>query len=1740
MAETDINTGFEKPMATTQEVPGFVKPEVVTTTPMEEVKKDIIKRNTPSVFDIQKNRQSKRKINNSFLEGGDKMQLTNTSARFDEMYVGIGDEFISVYDNFLAGADNNERSAAMQTTGDKWENGLAKAGVNFATTVAGTTIGAVTGAINAIQEGEWSGFYTDDFNIWLDQVNQKLNYKLPNYYSAQEKEEGFFESLDNANFWANDFAGGVSFTLGAIVGEAIWATVTGGASLATTTARLGLKGAKAAKVARGISKWSDLGKTMVRKGYLNAKKVRVLGRVGEVANAGRFMYTSAGYEAGVEARQLMMSATKNFENTIQQQHGRPPTAEERSKFEERLTVAANSAYGANLALVGASNLAIFGKMFNITTPISRAWKASKKGLNKSVFGIGTEVATEGGRLTRTALNATKTQKVLGYTTSILKSPIIEGVWEEGQQSVVHNTAENWLDSGYNIEATKNTYGLTESLYDGYAQTYGTKEGWKEIGLGMMVGLIGGGVSGQYKSYSQALKSEAQYADLINDSEVGTSILTDRMFAANQMYKANKDEVAAQEKGDFVGQRNARKRSILSTVRVHEKYGKMDEAFEDFKTSIALVDSEKIAEENNLEVEEVEAYKEAVIEEYRETQREYQDNIDFARYIVGKGTTTKDLEGMTVANERIDKEWVAGAIAYNMSMGKDSAETADIILEQIKQGVGTIVTGTTAQEFEKGIGIRDALARTTKEKRANLRKVQARREHLLNLEKDVKSEIKDSQKIIARSESQEEKQRLQANLITLATQLEQINLDKQKADEEVELAYQSIQLESHAPSIGDKITAEDLAKVVEIEGGEIVGGTLFKIDEALQSIRETNPKKYEEMKKLFHEYQKAVYSFKEFNKTMEGLTQEDFSPADFNTKLQRLLGKNKNATEFTREFFANVGNQMFMNFNGEQLGAEQETEQTTTEGDNIDTTEIETITNEEFKNFVDTGEVSDKVINNIAKKVENNAELTKEELAVYQNKSKEVEAVIKKNEPSTVDKLKNLIKQSLKKNTLIAEYLTPTQEGQPTQKEVDRYKELHEKAMQGNFPPSVLLEEDPAKLIKESSSQTTLTEEELVEFQNLNEKLSNWQITEGTMVDGVNSSLADLIVRLGLLQQQPETNNTQETINNNDAIKIEKASDKNSSVTRDSKDMIQTPQGVYLNVDRGTYSLSHITVVHLWSKLGGEGEIFIKRKGQEEESADLETIEKYQKEEGTIFKIKQGDDVIEFKIGPKSRIEFQGTTWKEIENKLDIKFITAEGVEPSSQSYILGYDVDENGSKPTQSSFEIKTSKKNTMPTMTEEELHSVKKVTAIVDPENEYNKKLLDKVKRAKTEESKKAAEEALENEVVVYLVKDNKIAGILRGGGIQNLGKSDSSINYGLIRNRAAQALKQEETTDLININVTVPISFTYKGSPIFRLKEVDGQVVLDSKLITEEELQLITDVGYVQNGELTTKNGGENINTSYLPKTTEKLPIVVFEHRGERIAFPVSLSQSNVDLTQQLEGLLQLQNITEGEKINRINRFLLQNGIAPSEYNLEERDLQYTNKLDLIAERLKNHVTVPSVENWVKKDFNMNRLKTEALIAISITNHPFNTPKIKMSLDKASFKKTTLRDTREELEEDRVRIVNELQGFAETIETGKNNYPDVIDSEFTDIIDDRPFTTEEGYANKKLNVNILTDISKSKKPKAVVDTYGKEFFKSLESKLNQLKEIERKEREVGQKIKINRDLEKVVEQQRKEACTS
>ena len=85
----------------------------------------------------------------------------------------------------------------------------------------------------------------------------------------------------------------------------------------------------------------------------------------------------------------------------------------------------------------------------------------------------------------------------------------EGLFEEGLQGVATKTANNWIERQYDPKYLNKVMSLSDDAWKAAQEQYGTKEGWKEIGIGGIVGILGGGFTGEFSQFSDMAKQQEQ-------------------------------------------------------------------------------------------------------------------------------------------------------------------------------------------------------------------------------------------------------------------------------------------------------------------------------------------------------------------------------------------------------------------------------------------------------------------------------------------------------------------------------------------------------------------------------------------------------------------------------------------------------------------------------------------------------------------------------------------------------------------------------------------------------------------------------------------------------------------------------------------------------------------------------------------------------------------------------------------------------------------------------------------------------------------------------------------------------------------------------------------------------------------------------------------------------------------------------------------------------------------------------
>lgn len=388
----------------------------------------------------------------------------------------------------------NEMFAEDQGTVGAWGNGLGKFIGKTGTAVAGGTVGLLYGLGSAITNGEFNKFYDNDVNKALDSADKWMDEKMQIYQTKEASENAWYEQAafgkGFAKFWADDVLGGLSFTAGAVLSESIWGLATaatfGGTSelLAANTA---MQTAKAANLLKKITKGEKLT---------------------EAGTFARQLVTGSGYEAGVEARHTKSEIINNMKKEYLDAKG-VEVDEKSPEYAEMLNKAnqaANSVFAANIAILSAGNAVALPKTFGALNkgfgkvvdkvglkfnPIGETSKISEVGLERAA-----KIAKKSVEELKASqfINKWDTysglKKGLVTTANAAKSPISEGLWEEGMQGAASEAAKMYVARKYDPSGIDQTVSLWDSIGDAMQKTYGSEEGWKDIGVGMIIGAMG--------------------------------------------------------------------------------------------------------------------------------------------------------------------------------------------------------------------------------------------------------------------------------------------------------------------------------------------------------------------------------------------------------------------------------------------------------------------------------------------------------------------------------------------------------------------------------------------------------------------------------------------------------------------------------------------------------------------------------------------------------------------------------------------------------------------------------------------------------------------------------------------------------------------------------------------------------------------------------------------------------------------------------------------------------------------------------------------------------------------------------------------------------------------------------------------------------------------------------------------------------------------------------------------------
>jgi hypothetical protein len=1487
-----------------------------------------------------------------------------------EGYELVGDTYLSKFPTYEYGRDNAEFAAQSQSTGDKWANGLLKAGNNLLTTVVGNTVGFVVGATNGAIEGSWDAVYDNSFSNAIADYNEKLGYQLPNYVSKDEQNENFFEKLNNANFWANDVAGAFSFTLGTIVSEAIWAYATGGASIASKMGRYGAKvanvgkwgkvalGAEATAVGLARNKgFVQKGiETMYRTGQINMGLAKTLSQTGKILNTGRFLATSSGNEAGIEALHYKREQRENFYDNFERLNGREASQEEIDSFENDLSNSANAVFATNMAILAPSNLAMFGSAFNIASP----FRGVSKSMNKSLFGIGVEKTAEG---SFRGIQATTKNKVAQVAYAAFKPLATEGIFEEGLQGVTTKTAENWITSTYDPKYNNKTMALSDATYKAFSEQYGTKEGWTEIGIGALVG-IGSSVvlgKGKFQEVRDFNKDEQYQQDYVakglnqfgENNPLVTDITVRRTMMNAQIQNATERQKQAVDAGNDVEAQLAQQDVLLAEIQFRDSIGEnVKDLIQKYSTGLETITQEQWAESGITDINE---HKEKVISGYTNLLNSYESARDFADAILGDSR---------ILGTDIQTRHLKDALTYSIINGQNANKAMDSFLQDMGQIIG--------EDSVKSMSIQAEIQR---------------------MGKNIQSRVRNLNKTIAQAD---------LDVKTLSAELQRLQVSKDETKGERLLKVQEKLIQSNERVQELRQQREQLAKEVSqeskrrrgIEGVKIdktsldtefilgsdlenIDGKLQKVEDIIKSYEGVNHEVYYNLLDLKRQYSSAKENFFNYQASVDAIVNGNFKPKF--AKAEGLLGRVFNSSapidNFTGEYLTNLYDTYKKSMDEQGVLAEV--------GDSI--------SDEDYEAFKENGEISETVLNDIASKVKAKERLTEREQEIYEANTDQINQAT----------IPNPNKPDLTPQTPLVQTLTET----------EKLRQEIEKIFEKDYP---LLTTDVDELIRDKPTKAEIEEYKVLydkratldlfeqpKFEELQVRMSKWYMAQSLQAG--ERTIADIVEILSQLETQSEKQDTLDNIDSEVQFADTEMDRDVRAVIRE--DIGQTIGGSAVAQKKdGKIYMSHIKAKSIIGKLLKEGSTSMvgtpkfDKKGQLVTKVTMQPLtpqllEKYESEEGTVFLI----DDTKFSIGARGVIIFDEVTYEDIKSQLNLHFHNSKtGSWTSSDLYEV---LPDGTTRKKDSEFLTNT----TADYLYDSEIGA--SLNLFVDMKTEWNQNLVYQVlEELETEEGITQDTRNKITKTLEITFKNNK-------GNASTLKTSSSNpVNDNFLYLRKKYADKFIETLETERALLTLPLRIDleaevlvkdmYLGTPILQL---DFTMTAQELPITERGTQEILTQGYISleeglvlaNKTMNTDEVSNLYVTNLLSKNPEmKIPVVILQKGKYKFAFPITMNKNSDSRVSSLDGILNSSQ-TPVEVVKRVNDLLISIG-SPTRLSEFNEDI-----LEDIRVELENYTTFVSANDLIQDTYNKEDLKLDATIKVNLENEVISSPKLIFDLD-------------------------------------------------------------------------------------------------------------------------------------------
>src|SRR5699024_9506363 len=139
-----------------------------------------------------------------------------------------------------------------------------------------------------------------------------------------------------------------------------------------------------------------------------------------------------------------------------------------------------------------------------------------------------------------------------------------------------------------------------------------------------------------------------------------------------------------------------------------------------------------------------------------------------------------------------------------------------------------------------------------------------------------------------------------------------------------------------------------------------------------------------------------------------------------------------------------------------------------------------------------------------------------------------------------------------------------------------------------------------------------------------------------------------------------------------AIEATKASEAVTATTTNSKNMVQTPEGVYMRNENGTITIRHLTIRGFIDNII-DNIIKVEYIDSQGNKTEVDANQELSNAEGGVYIITTDNGVYGVTMGKHSRLEITQDTWDLLETNFNIKFMDSP-VDPQRKVNSRGYIV----------------------------------------------------------------------------------------------------------------------------------------------------------------------------------------------------------------------------------------------------------------------------------------------------------------------------------------------------------------------------------------------------------------------------------------------------------------------------------